>query len=120
MNENADDYEDEVLFEKSALYEMLMRTAKDPSMRSENDLKELRQIIMSLDFIKNSDCDLQPVDLNEMIKYAQVVSKPRLTRIFSESDDADSLYFVVQGTLVATYNLTENDRKAVLLGKKDA
>ena len=75
---------------------------------------------MSLDFIKNSDCNLQPADLHEMVKYAQVVSKPRLTKIFSEGDDADSLYFVAQGTLVTTYNLAENDRKAVLLGKKDA
>ena len=94
MNENADEYEDEVLFEKSQLYEMLMRTAKDPASRSENDLKELRQIVMSLDFIKNNDCNFQPADLNEMVKYAQVVSKPKLTKIFSDHQDADTLYFV--------------------------
>lgn len=62
-----DEEDDEVLFEKSLLFEMLK---KDPQSRTENDMKELRQILMNVDFIKNNDCNLLPQDLNDMVKHA--------------------------------------------------
>ena len=82
-------------------------------------MKELRQILMNIDFIRNNDCNLKKEDLNEMVKFARVIEIPPLSKIFKEGDDADTLYFVAQGSLVTTYTLTEKDHKAVFFGKKD-
>ena len=49
---------------------------------------------MELDFIKNSDFNLQPHDLTEMVKNAVVEEYKPLTRVFKEGDDANTLGFV--------------------------
>lgn len=44
-------------------------------------------------------------DLNELAKYSEVKEYPPLTRVVKEGDDADTIHFIVQGSLFTTYML---------------
>ena len=46
--------------------------AKDVIQRTESDMKELRNILMQLDFIKNGEQKLAPVDLADFVKSVQL------------------------------------------------
>ena len=65
---------------------------------------------MSLALVKNTEYNILPTDLNELVKFAEVKEYPPLTRIFKEGDDADTIHCIVQGDLIATYMLTEKDK----------
>ena len=68
-------------FERSHLYQMLQ---KDPSQRTENDLRELRRIILQIEFIRNSEYKFETSDLAEMIKYAKIWKYEPFQKVFKE------------------------------------
>ena len=43
-----------------------------------------------------------------------------MTRIIKEGEEADSFLFLMQGKLIATYTLTDKDRQALFVGRKNA
>ena len=63
--------------------------------RTENDVRELREIIREFDFIKHSEYNFQPADLSELVKSAQVVELKPLTPLYKSGDDADYMCFVI-------------------------
>lgn len=68
---------------------------KDESERTESDVKDLRLIIESFDFIKNHELQFLPQDLSELVKTAKLVELPPLQNLCKEDDESDSLYFVM-------------------------
>lgn len=52
------------------------------------------------------------------MKTATLIELPPLTKLCKEDDSADSLYFVIQGELVASYTFTQTAKQAQFLGKK--
>ena len=107
----------EIKFEKTQLFAML---SKDPTQRTESDMKELRSILMKLDFIKNSDHNLAPTDLTELVKSAEMHGYEAGERILKQDTDSNSMCFILQGRILATYHLAQKDKAAIFLGKKDA
>ena len=43
---------------------------------------------------------------------------PPMTRVLKEGEVSDSFLFVMQGSLIGTYYLTEKDRQALFVGRK--
>ena len=70
-------------------------------------MKDLRLIIKEFDFIKNHNLQFQNKDIHDLVKTASLIELPPLTRLCKEDDKADSLYFVIQGELVASYTLNK-------------
>ena len=68
---------------------------KEPSQRTENDLRELRRIVMQIEFIKRSEYNFETSDLAEMIKYVKMKRFDPLVKIFSEGDESNDLYFII-------------------------
>jgi len=102
--------------EKTMMYAVM---AKEASQRTENDVKEIRNILMSLDFIKKSEQNFHPSDLTELAKSVSLEKIPIGKRAIQQDDDANSLVFVVKGRLMVTYKLAEQDKRNTFLGKKD-
>ena len=102
--------------EKTMMYAVL---AKESTQRTENDVKEIRNILMSLDFIKKSEQNFHPSDLTELAKSVSLEKIPVGKRAIHQDDDANSLVFVVKGRLMATFKLAEQDKMNTFLGKKD-
>ena len=75
---------------------------------------------MQIEFIKRSEYNFETSDLAEMIKYVKMKRFDPLVKIFSEGDESNDLFFIIQGTVVATYRKTEADKQAIFTGRKDA
>ena len=45
---------------------------------------------------------------------------PPMTRVTKEGEISDSFLFIMQGSLIGTYYLTEKDRQALFVGRKKA
>ena len=57
--------------------------------------------------------------MSELLKSAKLIVLPPKKRLCKEGDDADCMYFVSQGDLVATYTLAATDKHAQYFGRKN-
>ncbi len=58
-------------------------------------MKELRNMIMNFDFIKNSELNFMASDLSDLVKHVGLQEIHPMCNLFKEGDDADCLFFVI-------------------------
>ena len=95
-----------------------MNPKKDPSARSLTEMGELIEILRKIDFIRDNHLKFENSDLIELAQHAKLVTVEPMTNVFNEGDLADTMYLVMQGSLIVTYSWTEGDEAALYWGHK--
>lgn len=75
---------------------------------------------MEFDFVKESEYNFLASDLTEMAKSCKLRVVDPLKPLYKAKEDANSMFFVIQGALVASYKLQSKDRRAIYLNKSHA
>lgn len=105
-----------IKFEKTQLHSLF---DKDLEQRTEGDFKELRNILLELDFIKNHELDFVSQDLTEMAKSAKLIACDAGQNLFKQYTETTEMFLILQGRAMATYSLASKDKKALYFGQKD-
>lgn len=58
-------------------------------------------------------------DLTDLAKTVTLERYKPGKRIVKQDEDADQFFFIVQGSILATFKLAEKDKAGLFLGKKD-
>ena len=81
-------------------------------------MSELKNILFELEIIKNSEHSFVQADFADLMKSLQLVKYECGERIAKQDEDASTMFLILQGTVLATYKLAEQDRRGVFFGKK--
>ena len=95
-----------------------MDPKKDPSARSLTEMGELVEILRKIDFIRYNPLKFENSDLIELAQHAKLVPVEPMTNVYNEGELADTMFLVMQGSLVVTYSWTEGDEAALYWGHK--